>query len=130
MDSDRTSGLTPRQRDLLARVIEEFIATGRPVGSRALVASASLSVSPSTVRNELAELEARGLLTHPHTSAGRVPTEQAYRLHADELLARQEARPGSFPLDLLELRREIGSAPETTSGVLSRLTHIPALGSR
>ena len=127
MESDPASGLTARQRDLLARVIEEYIATGRPVGSRSLVESAGLSVSPSTVRNELAELEARGLLMHPHTSAGRVPTEQAYRLHVDELLARKETRPGSFPLDLSELRREIDSALETTSEVLSRVTHMLAL---
>jgi heat-inducible transcriptional repressor len=127
MGSDPKSGLTVRQRDLLARVIEEFIATGQPVGSRYLVERAGLSVSPSTVRNELAELEARGLLTHPHTSAGRVPTERAYRLHADELLARQEPRAESFPLDLSELRREIDSALETTSEVLARVTHMLAL---
>jgi heat-inducible transcriptional repressor len=127
MGSDRVAGLTARQRELLARVIEEYIATGQPVGSRYLVERAGLSVSPSTVRNELAELEARGLLTHPHTSAGRVPTEQAYRLHADELLARQEPRPESFPLDLSELRREVDSALETTSEVLSRVTHMLAL---
>jgi len=127
MASDPASGLTARQRDLLARVIEEYIATGQPVGSRYLVERAGLRVSPSTVRNELAELEARGLLTHPHTSAGRVPTERAYRLHADELLARQEPRSEAFPLDLSELRREIDSALETTSEVLSRATHMLAL---
>src|SRR5436305_6794511 len=127
MASDPGTALTARQRDLLARVIEEYLATGRPVGSRSLVESAGLSVSPSTVRNELAELEARGLLTHPHTSAGRMPTELAYRLHADELLARQEPRPGTFPLDLSELQREIESALEATSDVLSRATHMLAL---
>ena len=127
MARDPAAGLTPRQRDILARVIEEYIATGQPVGSRYLVERAGLKVSPSTVRNELAELEARGLLTHPHTSAGRVPTELAYRLHADDLLARQEPRPGAFPLDLSELRREIDSALEATSEVLSRATHMLAL---
>jgi heat-inducible transcriptional repressor len=127
MASDPVAGLTPRQRDLLARVVEEYIATGQPVGSRYIVERAGLSVSSSTVRNELAELESRGLLTHPHTSAGRVPTERAYRLHADELLARPEARPESFPLDLSELRREIDSALETTSEVLARVTHMLAL---
>src|SRR6266545_5081054 len=127
MASDRTAGLTTRQRDVLARVVEEFVATGQPVGSRHLVEQAGLSVSPSTVRNELAELEARGLLTHPHTSAGRVPTERGYRLYADELLARQDARPGSFPLDFSALRREIDSALEATSEVLSRVTHLLAL---
>jgi heat-inducible transcriptional repressor len=127
MASDPVAGLTARQRDLLARVVEEYIATGQPVGSRYLVERAGLSVSASTVRNELAELEGRGLLTHPHTSAGRVPTERAYRLHADELLARPEARPESFPLDLSALRREIDSALETTSEVLARVTHMLAL---
>src|SRR6266508_4270124 len=59
----------------------DLVATGQPVGSRHLVEQTGLGVSPSTVRNELAELEARGLLTHPHTSAGRVPTERGYRLY-------------------------------------------------
>jgi heat-inducible transcriptional repressor len=127
MASDQAAVLTARQQEVLARVIEEFVATGQPVGSRHLVEQTSLGVSPSTVRNELAELEARGLLTHPHTSAGRVPTERGYRLYAAELLARQDARPGSFPLDLSALRREIDSALEATSEVLSRATHLLAL---
>src|SRR5919197_6566993 len=107
--------LTARQREILARVVEEYVRTGDPVGSKHLVQSASLSVSASTVRNELAELEALGLLTHPHTSAGRVPTEAGYRLYADELLARQDPRPGRFPLDLTALRREVDSALEATT---------------
>jgi heat-inducible transcriptional repressor len=127
MASDPTRDLSTRQRDILARVIEEFVATGQPVGSRYLVERVGLSVSPSTVRNELSELEARGLLTHPHTSAGRVPTEQGYRFYADELLAQQDPRPGTFPLDLSELRSEIDSALEATSEALSRVTHLLAL---
>ena len=127
MASERATELSARQRDILARVIEEYVATGQPVGSRYLVERAGLSVSPSTVRNELAELEARGLLTHPHTSAGRVPTEQGYRFYADELLTQQGPRPGAFPLDLSELRREIDSALEVTSEMLSRVTHLLAL---
>jgi heat-inducible transcriptional repressor len=62
--------LTDRQREILRRVVEEYIATGQPVGSKHLVERAGLTVSPSTVRSELAELERLGLLTHPHTSAG------------------------------------------------------------
>jgi heat-inducible transcriptional repressor len=119
--------LTPRQRDILARVVEEYVASGQPVGSKHLVARAGLSVSPSTVRNELAELESRGLLSHPHTSAGRVPTEEGYRFYASELLARQEARPGRFPLDLSALRREVDSALEATSEMLSQVTRLLAL---
>jgi heat-inducible transcriptional repressor len=72
--------LTERQHEILCRVVEEYVATGQPVGSRHLVEKAKMKVSPSTVRAELAELEALGLLTHPHTSAGRVPTDRGYRV--------------------------------------------------
>jgi heat-inducible transcriptional repressor len=127
MAPESAETLTGRQSELLALVIEEYVATGQPVGSRYLVERGGLSVSPSTVRNELAELEARGLLTHPHTSAGRVPTEQGYRLYAGGLVASQDARPSSFPLDLSELRREIDSVLEATTDMLSRVTQQLAL---
>jgi heat-inducible transcriptional repressor len=126
MASDQTTPLTSRQREILARVIDEYVATGQPVGSRYLVQHAGLSVSASTVRNELAELERSGLLTHPHTSAGRVPTDQGYRFYAAELLA-QDPRPGVFPLDLSDLQREVDSALEATSEVLSRVSNLLAL---
>src|SRR5918999_3690699 len=102
--------LTARQRDILVRVVEEHVATGQPVGSKMLVERGRLNVSSSTVRAELAELEELGLLTHPHTSAGRVPTERGYRLYADELLVRQEPSPALFPLDLSGVRAEIEGA--------------------
>ncbi len=127
MAPDHQPHLSSRQREILARVIEEFVATGQPVGSRNLVERAGLSVSASTVRNELSELETRGLLTHPHTSAGRVPTEEGYRLYTDELLAHQDPRPGSFPLDFSDLRQEIDSALEATSEMLSQVTQLLAL---
>src|SRR5436309_13876971 len=99
MGIDQPIQLTPRQQDILARVIEEYVETGQQVGSRSLVERLGLRVSPSTVRNDLAELEAKGLLTHPPTSAGRIPTQQGYRIHADPLRARQDPRPGASPLD-------------------------------
>src|SRR5438128_1573356 len=92
--------LSQRQAEVLRRVVEEYVATGQPVGSKTLVERSALAVSPSTVRNELAELERLGLLMHPHTSAGRVPTEAGYRLYVDHLLSAPEPRPGSFTLDL------------------------------
>src|SRR6201994_4212904 len=92
--------LSQRQRDILRLVVEEYVATRPPVGSKGLVERAALGVSPSTVRNELAELERLGLLTHPHTSAGRVPTESGYRVYVDELLTRPESRTDEFPLGL------------------------------
>ena len=83
---EATVQLTDRQQEILRRIVEEYVATGQPVGSKTLVERAGLTASASTVRAELAELETLGLLTHPHTSAGRVPTESGYRCYADELL--------------------------------------------
>jgi heat-inducible transcriptional repressor len=86
-----------------------------------------MDVSPSTVRNEFAALEGLGLLTHPHTSAGRVPTERGYRLYAGSVLDRVEARPGAFPLDLTTVRREVDAALQATTEMLSRITRLLAL---
>jgi heat-inducible transcriptional repressor len=119
--------LTARQREILRRVVEEYVVSGQPVGSKALVERAGLNVSPSTVRAELAELEALGLLTHPHTSAGRVPTEAGYRFYADGLLERLEPRPDAFPLDLSRAETEVESALEATTEMLSELTRLLAL---
>src|SRR3954467_14294952 len=83
--------LTPRQQLILRKVVDEFSATGQPVGSKALAADPEISAGPSTIRNELAVLEENGLLAHPHTSAGRVPTDAGYRYFVDELLPAQPA---------------------------------------
>ena len=80
--------LSDRQQEVLRRVVDAYVARAEPVGSKALVAQGGLSVSASTVRGELAELETLGLLTHPHTSAGRVPTGRGYRVYVDALLDR------------------------------------------
>src|SRR5881275_2917497 len=122
-----TVQLSERQQAVLRRVVEEFVGTGQPVGSRTLVERSDLRVSPSTVRAELAELEGLGLLTHPHTSAGRVPTEQGYRLYADELLGRLEPQPAAFPLDLASTSNEVESALQATTEMLSQVTRLLAL---
>ena len=119
--------LSDRQQGILRRLVEEYVATGQPVGSRSLVERSALAFSPSTVRGELAELERIGLLTHPHTSAGRVPTEAGYRLYVDELLERQEPRAGEFPLDLTRARAEVEEALQSTTEVLSQVTRLLAL---
>jgi heat-inducible transcriptional repressor len=119
--------LTERQREILRRVVEEYVESGQPVGSKNLVTRAGMTVSPSTVRVELAELERLGLLTHPHTSAGRVPTEAGYRFYADSLLERLEPRPSPFPLDLAAARRELESALQETTETLSQATRLLAL---
>jgi heat-inducible transcriptional repressor len=97
------------------------------VGSKTLVERRGLGVSSSTVRNELAELEARGLLTHPHTSAGRIPTDAGYRFYADTLLERLEPQPAPFPLDLTTARTEVDTALQATTEALSEVTRLLAL---
>jgi heat-inducible transcriptional repressor len=119
--------LSERQDAILRRVVEEYVATGQPVGSRTVVDRGGLSVSSSTVRGELAELEVRGLLTHPHTSAGRVPTDRGYRLYVDGLLERLEPRPPEFPLELGSGRGEVEAALRATTEMLAQLTSLLAL---
>jgi heat-inducible transcriptional repressor len=119
--------LTARKREILRRVVEEYVATGQPVGSRALVERAALDVSSSTVRGELAELETLGLLTHPHTSAGRMPTESGYRVYAEELVETMEGSPAGIGFDLRSMRDEIEDALRTTTETLSSATRLLAL---
>ena len=127
MENVAERDLTARQRAILRGVVEAYVAGRQPVGSRTLVERTGLDVSTSTVRAELAELERRGLLTHPHTSAGRVPTEQGYRYYADRLLERLDPQPGGFPLDLTKARNEVDSALRATTEMLSELTRLLAL---
>jgi len=85
-DSAQFPELDPRAQQVLGAVIREYIATAEPVASTQLVRGYKLDVSPATVRNELAALEDAGLLTHPHTSAGRVPTDLGYRYFIETLM--------------------------------------------
>jgi heat-inducible transcriptional repressor len=119
--------LTPRQREILFHVVDEYVGTGQPVGSKMLVQSAGLEVSSSTVRTVFSELERLGLLTHPHTSAGRIPTESGYRLYVERVIERLDTRPEPLPLDLSGLRSEVEVALETTTELLANITHLIAL---
>jgi heat-inducible transcriptional repressor len=118
--------LTPRQELLLRKVVDGFAATGQPVGSKALAADPDVSAGPSTVRNELAVLEERGLLAHPHTSAGRVPTDAGYRYYVDELLPEAAPAPRG-ELQLTLARREVDEAMRTTTEALSQVTNLLAI---
>ena len=121
--------LTPRQEEILVRVVEEYVATGAPVGSKTLVERAAMDVSSSTVRYELAVLEEQGLLSHPHTSAGRVPTDLGYRFFVDRVIERLEPRPSELALDLdfSEIRTEVETALQSTTDALAEVTHLLAL---
>jgi heat-inducible transcriptional repressor len=115
--------LTPRQALLLGKVVDGFARTGQPVGSKTLAADPDVTAGPSTIRNELAVLEERGLLAHPHTSAGRVPTDAGYRYYVDELLP--EAPREELGLSLV--RREVDEAMKVTTETLSQVTNLLAL---
>lgn len=119
--------LSQRQAAILAHVVEEHVATGSPVGSKTLVERSGLDVSSSTVRYELAVLEDQGLLTHPHTSAGRIPTDAGYRFFVDRVLDRLEPKPVGLELDLSAAESQVDSALRATTDVLADLTHLLAL---
>ena len=78
--------LTARERQVLEAVIHSYVATAEPAGSRTLSRRFGLGVSPATIRNTMSDLEEKGYLFHPHTSAGRIPTDKAYRVYVDSLM--------------------------------------------
>ncbi|MCL4473115.1 MAG: heat-inducible transcriptional repressor HrcA [Actinobacteria bacterium] len=127
ISNDGTASLTPRLAQILGAVIEYHVATGKPVGSRFLCQTAGFEVSASTVRGELAKLERLGFLTHPHTSAGRVPTDEGYRFYVDtsarERLSRRRVNaPGPG-----ELEGEIEDSLRQCAALLARATGLLAL---
>ena len=78
--------LTERKRRILKAIVEQYISTAEPVGSKAIAADPEMNLSSATIRNEMADLTAMGLLEQPHTSAGRVPSPQGYRIYVNELM--------------------------------------------
>jgi len=144
--------LSARSRQILEAIVEDYIATAEPVGSSAVARRHALTLSSATVRNVMANLEEMGLLTSPHTSAGRIPTEKAYRFYVDSLVAlrkitREEKKQiirrcrqaGSGLTDILkETSRTLSSlsnymgivvAPSFTADVFRHIEFIP-LGTR
>lgn len=118
--------MNERQQHLLKVLIERYIADGQPVGSRTLVKESGLSLSSATVRNVMADLEDLGLITSPHTSAGRVPTNQGYRLFVDSLLRVDQLTPSEVRriCQDLESQDEVQSLLNKTSSVLSEVTQL------
>jgi heat-inducible transcriptional repressor len=117
--------ITPRQALILRKVVEAYNETGQPVGSKTLAADPELEFGPSTIRNELAILEEQGLLAHPHTSAGRVPTDGGHRYYVDRLLSVVPARTRGMDLQLV--RREVDEAMRVTTETLSQVTNLLAI---
>ena len=124
MASPPVTELTDRARAIFRLVVEGYLATGAPVGSRTLAGEGALNLSPASIRSVLAELERLGLLAAPHTSAGRMPTELGLRLFVDGMM--QVAEPTAEERAAIEQRLSrpgpIEAALETTSALLSDLT--------
>jgi heat-inducible transcriptional repressor len=121
---NRTKPLDERSRDILRALIQIHIETGEPVGSETLSRATGRALSSATIRNVLADLERSGYLDHPHTSAGRVPTDEGYRVYVDALTDQGRVSPRDAATIDSELRPREGSplqVMENASHVLSRL---------
>lgn len=119
-------GLDPREAAVLREVIHTFILTARPVGSRTLSKIPDMDLSPATIRNVMADLEDRGLLAHPHTSAGRVPTDLGYRIYVNFLMKQENltsAERALIAANVQELMPDIKAIMERTAHMLSVISN-------
>jgi len=120
--------LTERQELILRLAVDAYLASAKPVASKELTEQPEVDWGASTVRAELAALEMAGYLTHPHTSAGRVPTDAGYRLYVDWMI--ESGAPGAEPevgLGLSRLRREVDEAMRETTAALAQVTDLVAM---
>ncbi|MCQ2565529.1 MAG: heat-inducible transcriptional repressor HrcA [Clostridia bacterium] len=119
--------LNERKLQILQAIIADFISTGEPVGSRTLSKNPEIEVSAATIRNEMADLEEMGYLTHPHTSAGRIPSDKAYRLYVDEFMDTSDLpddRKEAIREKLSETRTELDATIEHAAELLSEMTNL------
>jgi heat-inducible transcriptional repressor len=119
--------LTSRQERILCKVVDGYLQTGQPVGSRAIAADPELDCGPSTVRNELALLEELGLLAHPHVSAGRLPTDAGHRYVVDRILSSGDGLALERRMEMSLIRREVEGTRRTTTETLSQMTNLLAV---
>ena len=108
--------LTDRERQILEAVIRFYVESAEPAGSRSISRRFMLGVSPATIRNTMSDLEAKGFLFHPHTSAGRIPTDKAYRVYVDELM---QVRPLES-VERFQLAQEISAGGSAIESILRR----------
>ncbi len=119
--------LTERQELILRLVVDAYLASARPVPSKEVAEMPGVEWGPSTVRAELALLESEGYLTHPHTSAGRVPTDSGYRRYVDLLMKAGPGPEARVELELSRLRREVDEAMRETTAALAQVTDLVAM---
>ena len=121
--------LTDRKKRILRAIIESYVETAEPVGSKSISSTPGLDVSPATIRNEMADLEALGLLEQPHTSAGRIPSAKGYRIYVNELmdeyrLGVQETKSLNEALHMK--MRELDQVIDQAGRIVSQLTRYPS----
>lgn len=123
-------GLSQRKRLILRAIIDEYINTGAPVGSRTLSKREEIGISSATIRNEMADLEEMGYLYSPHTSAGRQPTDLAYRLYVDDLMQKRtiDEKEMEFVKHYMEGgSEEIDALMNKTAKLISDTTHLTSV---
>lgn len=119
--------LDERKNKVLQAIIEDYIATAEPIGSRTIARKYQMGVSPATIRNEMADLEEMGFLEQPHTSAGRVPSDRGYRYYVDCLMESRTVSPTDEELIRRTFERkvrEIDTLVRETARLLSDTTHL------
>jgi len=120
-----------RKQEILRMIIDEYIETAMPVGSRRISRTYPSSISPATVRNEMADLEELGYLIQPHTSAGRIPSNKAFRLYVDELMGHQYtvSREDAAAIERLFSQRvdELEQVFKKAAAVISHITRYPSV---
>lgn len=122
--------LDARKQNVLLAIIQDYIATAEPVGSRTIARKYKLGVSPATIRNEMADLEELGYIEQPHTSAGRIPSGMGYRYYVDRLMKRGELSGEEEKLVLnsyLTKVQDIGQVLRRTGQLLSQITNYTAV---
>ena len=121
----QTPGIGKREREILTAIVETYISTGEPVGSRTLARKSTENLSPASIRNVMSDLVDAGFLEQPHTSAGRIPTAQAYRFYANQLTGEARLSPADESLIQANLQgiSDIQEFMERTSHVLSLISH-------
>ena len=117
--------LSDRKKKILQLIIEDYIETAEPVGSRTIARKYNLGISPATIRNEMSDLELLGYLEQPHTSAGRIPSAAAYRYYVDSLVKPDTLSPNDVALINSWYRERVHSIDDifqSTAKILSRMS--------
>ncbi len=115
--------LDERKKKILEAVIRNYLETGEPVGSRTISKYTDLNLSSATIRNEMSDLEELGYIIQPHTSAGRIPTDQAYRLYVDSMMEEKDREIGELKEMLIEAESKVDKVLKNVAKVLATNTN-------